>query len=259
MDDHYFARRGLRRLLDLEQGIDVVGEASNAEEALREIKVLSPDVVLMDIRMPGGNGIQATRQLQEEQFQGKIVIVSAYEEYVSQAIEAGAAGYLVKGAKAQEIVSTIHEVHDGNVVFGASVMDTPRGQEGALRYLAGSEASPPQETPASATRSTVNSEVTSAKLTVAAPVIAGALIKLTQWLKETANADIVGTRTSLQGDTILEVTFEQPAPLLRMLSESPDIAEVIEGAQERDVRVTPYLQSESLRMPKRYRVTLKAE
>ena len=68
---------------------------------------------------------------------GKVIVLSAYEQYLSDAIAAGAAGYMVKGAKAQELTSTIRRVQEGEgFVFGASVMDTPRGQEAALGYLA---------------------------------------------------------------------------------------------------------------------------
>ena len=118
VDDHEIVRRGLRKLLELEPDIEVVGEATNGEEALRQVKLLSPDVVVMDIKMPGGNGLNAAKQLQKERFAGKVLLISMYEQYVSKAIEAGASGYLSKSAKLDKIVSAIRKVHGGGFVYG---------------------------------------------------------------------------------------------------------------------------------------------
>ena len=78
VDDHEVVRRGLRKLLELASDIEVVGEASNGEEALRQVQLLSPDVVVMDIKMPGGSGLKAAKQLQEDRFRGQ----SALYQYV---------------------------------------------------------------------------------------------------------------------------------------------------------------------------------
>ena len=90
VDDHPMLRRGLRRLLEFKPDIEVVGEAADGEEALRQIHLLSPDVVVMDVRMPGTSGLQAAKELQEVGFPGKVMFISMYEEYVSKAIEVGA-------------------------------------------------------------------------------------------------------------------------------------------------------------------------
>ena len=117
VDDHEVARRGLRKLLEFERGIEVVGEASNAEEALEQVRLLSPDVVVLDIKMPGGDGLFAAKQLQRERYAGKVLLLSMYEQYKKQAIEAGAAGYITKGAKLDDIVSAIRKVHGGGFVY----------------------------------------------------------------------------------------------------------------------------------------------
>ena len=118
VDDHPMLRRGLRRLLEFKPDIEVVGEAADGEEALRQIHLLSPDVVVMDVRMPGTSGLQAAKELQEVGFPGKVMFISMYEEYVPKAIEVGASGYLSKSAKLHEIVSTIRQIHAGGYAFG---------------------------------------------------------------------------------------------------------------------------------------------
>ena len=118
VDDHEVVRRGLRKLLEFEPDIEVVGEASDGEEALRQVHLLSPDVVVMDIKMPGVSGLLAAKRLQEERFAGKVLLLSMYEQYTNQAIEVGAAGYLSKGAKLDDIVSAIRKVHGGGFVYG---------------------------------------------------------------------------------------------------------------------------------------------
>ncbi len=119
VDDHELARRGLRRALEFMPEIEIVAEASNGEEALSYARRLSPDVILMDVKMPGVNGLEAARLLKEDGFSGKVIIISMYDQYVSEAIEAGVSGYLSKTAKIPEVVSAIRKVHAGGRAFGA--------------------------------------------------------------------------------------------------------------------------------------------
>ncbi len=114
-DDHELARQGLRRVLELEQDLEVVGEASSAEEALELVASLSPDIVLMDIKMPTSNGLEATREIKKRGLVGEVIILSMYDEYLTQAIEAGAGGYLVKDVRREELVNTIRRVHKGEM------------------------------------------------------------------------------------------------------------------------------------------------
>lgn len=113
VDDHQVVRSGLRLMLDLEDDIKVVGEASSAEEAFTQAELLSPDIVLMDIKMPGMSGVEATRILKERQPSCNVIVLTLYEEHMAQAIEAGAAGYLLKDVKHKELSQAIRAVHQG--------------------------------------------------------------------------------------------------------------------------------------------------
>ena len=119
VDDHEMAREGLRRML--ESDIQVVGEAAGAEEALLQVEMLTPDVILMDIKMPTLNGLEATHLFKERNVAAEIVIPSLHSEYLAQAVEAGAAGYLVKDVKRDELVDAIRRIHQGELVLGRSV------------------------------------------------------------------------------------------------------------------------------------------
>ncbi|MFC1925755.1 response regulator [Chloroflexota bacterium] len=113
VDDHQVVRSGLRHMLNLEDDIRVVGEASNAEESFTQAEVLSPDVILMDIKMPGMNGVEATKILKERHPSCNIIMLTLYDEHMTQAIEAGASGYLLKDVKREELSKSIREVHRG--------------------------------------------------------------------------------------------------------------------------------------------------
>ena len=113
VDDHQVVREGLRSLLKLEPDMEVVGEAADAEEALTQVELLSPEVVLMDIKMPGINGIELTRQLKEKQPSCNVIMLTLYNEYLTQAIEAGAVGYLLKDIRREELIRAIRAVHQG--------------------------------------------------------------------------------------------------------------------------------------------------
>ena len=114
VDDHNVVREGLRRILELDNEIEVVGEARNGEEAVTRALSLSPDVITMDLKMPGIDGIAATRQIKQRLPAVNILVLTLYaEEFVRQAIEAGASGYLLKDCECQQIIEAIHQVHAG--------------------------------------------------------------------------------------------------------------------------------------------------
>jgi len=113
IDDHEVVRDGLQRMLELEEDLEVVGEAGDAREALTGVETLLPEIVLMDIKMGTTDGIQLTRQLREKQPNLNIIMLTLYDEYLTQAIEAGAVGYLLKDIKRDELIRAIRAVKEG--------------------------------------------------------------------------------------------------------------------------------------------------
>ena len=115
VDDHALLRRGLRTLLEEEEGLSVVGEAGDGREALQKIGELSPDVVVMDIAMPELNGTEATRQIRETCPSTQVVILSmhASSENIFQALKAGAQGYVFKESAGKEVVDAVRKVRAG--------------------------------------------------------------------------------------------------------------------------------------------------
>ena len=115
-DDHALFRAGIRMLLEHITGVEVVGEAADGREAIRLIKQVRPDVVLMDITMSGLNGLEATARVTQECPQARIIILSMHlnEQYVMQAVRAGAAGYLLKDAAATDLEQAVKTVARGD-------------------------------------------------------------------------------------------------------------------------------------------------
>lgn len=113
-DDHTIVREGVRRMLELDSGLQVVGEAQTGRQAVRMAIELRPAVVLMDIAMPELNGLEATRQLLKAIPTIKILILSAHNDpaYVATAITAGASGFLLKQTSSHEVCQAIHDIHD---------------------------------------------------------------------------------------------------------------------------------------------------
>jgi len=124
-DDQALVRAGFAALLDAQDDIQVVGEASDGEEAVRLAQELGPDVVLMDIRMPGLDGLQATRQIagDERLASLRVVILTTFEldEYVFEAMRAGASGFLVKHTEPVELVRAVRVVATGDALLSPSV------------------------------------------------------------------------------------------------------------------------------------------
>jgi DNA-binding NarL/FixJ family response regulator len=122
-DDQGMVRAGFRSLLETEAGLRVVGEAANGEEAVREIQRLTPDVALMDIRMPVLDGIAATAQLVAQGTPTRILVLTTFDldEYVFDALRAGASGFLLKDAPAEELIAAIRVVAAGDALLAPGV------------------------------------------------------------------------------------------------------------------------------------------
>ncbi len=122
-DDHTLVRAGISSLLKNLEGVEVIAEASDGREALRLVRVHRPDVVLMDIAMPGLNGLEAAARIAKIFPHVRVIILSMHvnEEYVLQALRAGAAGYLVKGADAAELEVAIRAVARGETYLSPTV------------------------------------------------------------------------------------------------------------------------------------------
>jgi two-component system invasion response regulator UvrY len=112
VDDHDLVRTGIKRLLEDHPNIEIVGEAVSGEEALQQVSVYDPDVVLMDINMPGIGGLEATRKLLQRKPKLKIIVVTMHDDdlFPQRFLKAGALGYITKGAKVEEMLQAIRTV-----------------------------------------------------------------------------------------------------------------------------------------------------
>ncbi len=123
VDDQPLLRTGFRLILQTEPDIEVVGEAADGEVALAQVRALQPDVVLMDIRMPRMDGVEATRRLGELESPPRVLVLTTYDldEYVVESLRAGASGFLLKDAPADDLVDAVRVVHRGDAVIAPQV------------------------------------------------------------------------------------------------------------------------------------------
>ncbi|MGB7293877.1 MAG: response regulator transcription factor [Thermodesulfobacteriota bacterium] len=123
VDDHIIVREGLKNLLRSMPSVEIVGEAISGEEALQKIKSLRPDVVLMDIKMPGMGGLKAIRLISEKYRYIKVLVLTVYEneEYAFEALKAGASGYILKHATRDKLFEAIQAIYRGREFFENSL------------------------------------------------------------------------------------------------------------------------------------------
>jgi DNA-binding NarL/FixJ family response regulator len=114
-DDHPLFRQGIKQILELENDITVVAQAANGDEAVRLTREHKPDVILMDINMPGSNGLQAIKEIKDENINSKIIVLTIHEdrEYLIKTIQMGAEGYVLKDAEPSVLIDAIRSVHQG--------------------------------------------------------------------------------------------------------------------------------------------------
>ncbi|MEE1743439.1 MULTISPECIES: response regulator transcription factor [unclassified Streptomyces] len=131
VDDHQVVRRGLRTFLEIQDDIEVVGEAADGAEGVARAEELRPDVVLMDIKMPGTDGIEALRRLRELENPAKVLIVTSFTEQrtVVPALRAGASGYVYKDVDPDALAGAIRSVHAGHVLLQPEVAGALLAQE----------------------------------------------------------------------------------------------------------------------------------
>jgi DNA-binding NarL/FixJ family response regulator len=123
VDDHPVVRQGLRTFLDLQPDLTVVGEAGSAEECVAQVEALRPDVVLLDLRMPGGDGVLALQGIQARGLATRVLVVTSFTEpaAVLPAVRAGAAGYVYKDVDPPALAAAVRAVHAGHVLLNPDV------------------------------------------------------------------------------------------------------------------------------------------
>ena len=138
--DHTLVRKGIRRMLEEQRDFKIIGEAADGKEAVAKARKLQPDVVLMDVAMPGLDGIEATRQLtKNRKTRLRILVLTMYadEHFVARLVRSGATGYLVKDALPAELIEAIRSVHEGKRFISSSLREAL-----AIRYVDGQVADP---------------------------------------------------------------------------------------------------------------------
>jgi two-component system, NarL family, invasion response regulator UvrY len=139
VDDHDLVRLGINKLLSEIKGFQIVGEARSGEEAIEKVGKLRPDIVLMDVKMPGMGGLEATKRIVKQYSKVKVLVVTVYgdEPYPSRVLQAGATGYMTKGAGVEEMVQAINSVFSGKRYLSPEV-----AQQLALKHLTHQDESP---------------------------------------------------------------------------------------------------------------------
>lgn len=214
VDDHAVVREGMKHLLEQEEDMEVVGESANGQEALGQVEVLCPNIVLTDIKMPVMDGVELIRYLREQYASCNVIVLTMYDEYLAAAMEAGARGYLLKDVKVKELTQAIRRIHLGEVVISQSFAPEIR-TEYEEKYGKKEEADMVEEL----------------QLVVPPPVESKQLMGFASRVEEIFNSSLLHIVGSWQNGTALTISLRSATPMadiLNKLAEMPEIEEVVE-------------------------------
>ena len=237
VDDHQVVREGLRRLLEGEEDMELVGQGANGEEALFLVEILSPNIILMDIKMPGLDGIELTRQIRQKYPSCNVIILTLYDEYQTRAMEAGARGYLLKDIKREELAQAIRQVHRGEVVISESIASKPENGYGGGSGNRAEEG--------------LRIMVEELQLVLPPPVDANQLMRFTGRTEEALESRVLQVVGSWQEGTVVTVILDKAISLGDILNTLRQIPE-IEAVQEKPLEgeTSPSLLKKATAIPR---------
>ena len=220
VDNHELVRRGVRSMLEQEEDIEIVGDCSSVGEALLQTETLSPNIILMEAKMPGIDGIEATRRLQQTRTPCNVILLTLSEDCLTEALEAGAAGYLLEDIKCQELAQSIRRVYHGELVIDERLRVTPLAAPGE---------------PASLLSESNGSDILirEIELIIPSPLDTVQLLRFVYQVEETLGAIIIQEIGSWNKGTAITILMRKVTPLTAILDRLGKMSEV------EDVRDTP--------------------
>jgi DNA-binding NarL/FixJ family response regulator len=239
VDDHQVVRDGLQRMLEQEEDIHVVGDCACAEDALLLAGIVSPDIILTDIKMPGTDGIELTRQLKRKHPSCNVIMLTLYDQYLTQAMEAGAKGYLLKDIKCEELAEAIRQVHRGQVVTSGSIKPKTQSE---YEDRGGKKA---EEDP--------DSMIEEIQLVLPPPIEANQLMKLSGRVEEVLQSRVLQMIGAWQEGTVMTIVLNRVRALediLNTFKNMPEVKTVGEEPLSDDISRTLLKKAESIPRPK---------
>ena len=222
VDDHQVVRDGLQHMLEQEDDLEVIGQGADSEETFRQIEKLRPDVILMDIKMPGIDGIELTRQVKRK-FPGcNIIMLTLFDQYFNQAMEAGASGYLLKDIKSKELANAIRQVNNGQIVTSNSMHQKDRFLPEAERIHI--EANNPDV-------------IEELQMIIPPPVEANQLMRLSGEVESSLNSRVLQVIGSWEEGTIMTIALDKTSTLSDILEILKSIPEIQKASEEPPVSV----------------------
>lgn len=213
VDNHELFRQGVRSMLEQEKDMEIVGDCSSAEEALFQTDALSPNIILMDTKLPGIGGIEATRRLRQRPTPCNVIMLTPHDDYLTEALEAGAAGYLLEDIKYQELIQAIRSVYHGELVIDERLTTATRPSDKESEH----------PLPEGKGFDILNREVT---LVIPPPVNASQLLKFVYQIEKVFQATILQNIGDRDKGTTITILLRETTPLTTILDKLYKIAEV---------------------------------
>ncbi|MEE8413075.1 MAG: response regulator [Dehalococcoidales bacterium] len=237
VDDHQVVRDGLQAMLEQDENFRVTGQSADAESTMAQLDKLSPDIVLMDIKMPGMDGIELTRQVKQKNHSCNVIMLTLYDQYLSQALEAGARGYLLKDIKSLELSLAIKKVSEGQIVISESIKSNTQFDYNDRFGNTADESS--------------DAMVEELQLVLSPPIEANQLLRLAGRTEETLQSRVLQMVGAWNEGTVMTVILNRTTPLQEVLDKFRNIPEIEEvGEEPLNQTISPKLLKKAESMPR---------